>query len=149
MIFYLRCQKCTSIYTIPVPIQTGSEVHVNVSLLYSRAHAACIYAMPTASNEEPVPQLKYSRTLSMFNSGSNSKLACVSLAALSEAVEVQSPLKTLLCLPDVVQLNISLLVMLASVKEGPVSDGDVLVEPGASDPGGIWYCLSHFSSLHD
>lgn len=85
----------------------------------------------------------------MFNAGSNSKPTCVALAEPPAAVDLQSPLNTSFCLPEVVQLRTSLLAMLVSVKEGPVSEDGVLVEPGISDAGGAWYCLSHFSSRHD
>jgi hypothetical protein len=58
-------------------------------------------------------------------------------------------LKWSFSLPAVVQLDTSLLIILVSVKEGPVSDLGMLVEPGVSEAGAIWYCRSQFSSSND
>jgi hypothetical protein len=63
--------------------------------------------------------------------------------------DLQEPSKVLFWCPEVVQLNTLLLAMLLSIKDGPVSDGGGVLEPGAKEAGSISYFRSHFSSCQD
>ena len=81
----------------------------------------------------------------MFSFGS--KLNAVSGAAVVADSGRQSPSNVPLCFPALVQLNKLPLATLLSVKDGPVSDSN-LVSVG-EDPGSISIRRSHFSTFQD
>ncbi len=135
-------------------------------MLPTRSHIAWIYPTPTASNDDlspgqpkatkppklskptyEFPQLQCWAMVRISASGSKRYVAVS--AAEPSPTGVQAPLKVLFRLPAAAQLNTSLLAMLRSVKDGPVSDGGEVADPGASEAGTISYLRCQFSSCHD
>lgn len=94
-----------------------------------------------------LPQFQCCVTLSMSSFGSKVKLAPVVVLAVA-VVEfpagalLQPPTKVPFCLPDGAQLKTSVLAMLRSVKDGPVSSGGGIRGDAA-------YCRCQPSSRHD